>query len=119
MGYTKAIKKKLGIKTQIYDLYTLFSKYKGKYSCNCLLLSFLTGRSNQSNFFTRLLHLSYSFQRLLFPYSHKWMYLNVETKLARKVIQKIQRESSWSGQHSKPPMEDDLKILKMEHLSNQ
>jgi hypothetical protein len=35
MGYTKPIKKEFGIKTQICDLYALFSKYKGisdKYS---------------------------------------------------------------------------------------
>jgi hypothetical protein len=64
MCYKKPIKKDLGIKTQICDLYALFSKYKGisekykgKYSRDCLLLSFLTGRFNQFNFFTRLLHL--------------------------------------------------------------
>ena len=51
-------------------------KYKGKYAVRPFLLSFLLGRSNQLNSFTRILHFHCRFRR--HPYrSHLWPYIHM------------------------------------------
>ena len=76
----------MGIKTQICTLYAFFKvntkkfqkNKKGKYARKWFLLSFLTGRSNKFNFFTRFLHFYCFLHR--HPYKLTWWpYLKMAT----------------------------------------